>query len=123
MMQNSKVILWEESSLNLVTKLWHKINANPILNHKLSKSMKLVEIVVLLAMFGLVENKHTFDIMSFMKSRLRNQLNTHLDLYIHFFNQRFFILQSFHYDQTITKWQNKIDYCVNVWMQLALGDC
>ncbi len=122
-MQNSKVILWEESSLNLVTKLWHKINANPILNHKLSKSMKLVEIVVLLAMFGLVENKHTFDIMSFMKSRLRNQLNTHLDLYIHFFNQRFFILQSFHYDQTITKWQNKIDYCVNVWMQLALGDC
>jgi len=114
MMHNSKVILWEESSLNLVTRLWHKINANPILNHKLSGFMKLAKIVVVLVVFSLVENEHTFDIMSFMKNRLRNQLNTHLDLYTHFFNQRFFILQSFHCDQTITKWQNKIHNCVNV---------
>jgi hypothetical protein len=114
MMHNSKVILWEESSLNLVTRLWHKINTNPIFNHKLSEFMKLAKIVVALVVFGLVENEHTFNITSFMKSRLWNQLNTHLDLYTHFFNQQIFILQSFHYDQTITKWQNKIHYCVNV---------
>jgi hypothetical protein len=114
MTHNFKVILWEENSLNLVTKLWHKINKNPILNHKLSEFMKLTKIVVVLVVFGLVENEHTFDIINFMKSRLQNQLNTRLDLYTHVFNQRFFILQSFHYDQTITKWQNKIHYCVNV---------
>ncbi len=114
MMHNSKVVLWEESSLNLMTRLWHKIIANPILNHKFLEFMKLAKIVVVLEMFGSIEYEHTFNIMSFMKNRLRNRLNTHLDLCTHFFNQPFCILQSFPYDQTITKWQNKIHYCANV---------
>ncbi len=114
MMHNFKVVLWEENSLNLVTRLWHKVTANPILNHKLLEFMKLAKIVVVLEVFGSIEDRHTCNIMSFMKNRLWNQLNIHLDLCTHFFNQRFFILQSFPYDQTITKWQNKIHYCVNV---------
>ncbi len=76
--------------------------------------MKLAKIDVVLEMFGLVEDEHTLNTMSFMKSRLWNRLSTHLDLYTCFFNQQFFILQSFPYDQIITKWQNKIHYCVNV---------
>lgn len=76
--------------------------------------MKLAKIVVVLEVFGSIEDEHTFNIMSFMKSRLWNRLNIHLDLYTRFFNQRIFILQSFPYDQTITKWQNKIHYFANV---------
>lgn len=57
MMHNFEAILWEENNLNLITKLWHKITINPILNHKLSKFMKLVEIEVV-QVFGLIENKH-----------------------------------------------------------------
>jgi hypothetical protein len=74
--------------------------------------MKLAKIVVVLEVFGFIEDEHTFNIMNFMKSRLQSQLNIHLNLYTHFFNQHFFILQSFPYDQTITKWQNKIHYYV-----------
>ncbi len=85
MMHNYEVSLWEESSLNLVTRLWHKIITNPILNHKLSESMKLVEIVIV-QMFCLVKDECTFNTVSFMKNMLQNQLNIHLDLYTHFFN-------------------------------------
>jgi hypothetical protein len=72
MMHNSKVVLWEESSLNLMTRLWHKIIANPILNHKFLEFMKLAKIVVVREMFGSIEYEHTFNIMSFMNNRLRN---------------------------------------------------
>jgi len=57
MMHNFEGILWEENNLNLITKLWHKITINPILNHKLSKFMKLVEIEIV-QVFGLIEDKH-----------------------------------------------------------------
>jgi hypothetical protein len=42
MMHNSKAILQEENSLNPMTKIWPKIIANPIFNHKLLKFVKLV---------------------------------------------------------------------------------
>jgi hypothetical protein len=71
MMHNSKVVLQEESGLNPMTRLWCKFIANPILNHKLSKFMKLAKIDVV-QVFGLVENEHTFNIMSFMKNMLWN---------------------------------------------------
>jgi hypothetical protein len=46
-------------------------------NHKFSKYIKLIEIVVI-QVLGFVENEKTFSTIRFMKSRLQNQLNTHL---------------------------------------------
>jgi hypothetical protein len=103
MMHNSKAVLQEENSLNPMTRLWRKIIANPILNHKLLKFMKLAEIDVV-QVFGLVEDEHTFSIVNFMKSRLWNWLKAQLSLNTCFFNHRFFTLQSFPYDQAIAKW-------------------
>jgi hypothetical protein len=53
MMHNCKAILREESSLNPMTRLSRKIIANPILNNKLLKFMKLAKIDVV-QVFGLV---------------------------------------------------------------------
>jgi len=69
-----------------MTRLWRKIIANPILNHKHSKFMKLAKFGVV-QVFGLVENEHTFNIMNFMKNVLWNRLNTHLNLNTCFFSQ------------------------------------
>jgi hypothetical protein len=113
MMHNSETVLQEESSLNPMTRLWLKIIANLILNHKLLKFMKLAKTNVL-QVYGLIEDEHTFNIMSFMKSRLWNWLNTHLNLNTCFFNHQFFTLQSFLYDQAIAKWQGKIRYYADV---------
>lgn len=46
-----------------MTKVWHKITINLILNHKLSKFMKLVEIDVV-QVFGLVEDKRISNTMA-----------------------------------------------------------
>jgi hypothetical protein len=105
-MHNYEAILREENNLNLMIRLWCKITTNPILNHKLSKFMKLVEIVIV-QVFNLVEDECTFNTISFMKNRLQKRLNIHLDLYTHSFSQWFFTLQSFHYDQAIAKWKAK----------------
>jgi len=48
MIHNFKVVMHDQKNrLNLVIRLWRKFTAFPIFNHKLSKYMKLIDIVVL----------------------------------------------------------------------------
>lgn len=47
--------------------------------------------------------KETFSNLSFMKNKLRNRLNTHLDLCVKMFNQN-----KFHLVQFIVLWSNSI---------------
>jgi len=61
---------------------------------KSSQNMKLVEITNV-QIFSFVENKHTFSTLNFMKNRLQNQINTHLDLCTWFYSQHFFMLLTF----------------------------
>ncbi len=68
MIHNFEVVMHnQDNSLNPITKLWHKLTASPILNHKLSKYMKLTTIVVAQA-FGYIENEHMFNTFNFMKN-------------------------------------------------------
>jgi hypothetical protein len=71
--QNSDPILHEENDLNLLTKMWCKVFGSPFLNHKLLKFIKLTEIIVV-QMFGFVEDEHTFNIVAFMKTKPQNYL-------------------------------------------------
>jgi hypothetical protein len=41
MCHNSKIVLCEENNFNPFTKLWHKVFGFLVLNHKLSKFIKL----------------------------------------------------------------------------------
>jgi hypothetical protein len=79
----------QEGSLNPITRLWHKLITSSILNHKLSKHMKLTKIVVV-QMFNSIENEHMFSTFNFMKNQLQNQLSVHLDLCTQFYSQHFF---------------------------------
>jgi hypothetical protein len=49
-------ILWEDNNLNLVTQIWRKFFASTIPNHKLSKYIKLVDIVDV-QIFGSIEDE------------------------------------------------------------------
>jgi hypothetical protein len=60
-------------------RLWHKIYTSSVLN--LLKYIKLVEIIAI-QVIGLVEDKWTFNTIVFIKKKLHNCLNTHLDLCI-----------------------------------------
>ncbi len=67
MIHNFEIVMCDQdSSLNLVTRLWHKLTASPILNHKLLEYMKLTKIVIV-QVFGSIKNEHTFSMFNFMK--------------------------------------------------------
>jgi len=56
---------------------------------------------------GSVEDERTFSTFIFMKSKLRNQLTTHLDLVVKMYAQDFFTFQSFPFYIVITEWNEK----------------
>jgi hypothetical protein len=60
---------------------------------KIIKDLKLVEIVIIIVVRN-VENKKTFSTISFMKSKFRNCLTTHLDLVVQMYIQAFYKLET-----------------------------
>lgn len=88
MVHNVKPILCEDNELNPITRLWWKFSMSTILTHKLFEYMKLVEIAIV-QVLRFVENKHTFNMISFMNNKLWNRLNNHLDLCTKFIMNNF----------------------------------
>ncbi len=103
MLHNYKVTLCEKNQLNPLMRLWCKISTFVVLNLNLSKYIKLIEITVV-QVIGSIEDEQTFNTIAFIKNKLHNYLNTHLDLCTGSHNQQFFTLQNFLYDQAIAKW-------------------
>jgi hypothetical protein len=87
----AQAILCEDSKLNLVSKLWCKVFCCTIFNHILFEFIKLVEIVVI-QMFASIEDEQAFSMINFMKNKLWNCLNIHLDMCTRFYNHHLFML-------------------------------
>ncbi len=66
-------ILHEENDLNPLTRMWCEVFGSPLFNHKLLEFIKLTEIINI-QVFGYVEDEHTFNIVAFIKTKLRNYL-------------------------------------------------
>jgi hypothetical protein len=70
--------------------------------------MKVVEITMVVVL-GSLEDKRTFINpsinLTFMKNKLCNQRTTHLDLCVHMFTQKFYIVTNFPYDAAIVAWK------------------
>jgi len=65
-----------------------------ILKDRISEYFKLVELTIVVIL-GSVENEHSFSTITFMKSKLRNQLTINLDMVVKMYAQDFFTLQTF----------------------------
>jgi hypothetical protein len=64
---------------NRVIKMWVTINTNILLTKWLSEFLKLAEIVVVLV-FGSMENECIFSMFTFMKDKLHNRLGPNVDI-------------------------------------------
>jgi hypothetical protein len=51
---------------------------------------------------GLVEDERTFSILNYIKSKVRNNLQEHLDLTMHMYGQIFYDFKIFPFQDTIT---------------------
>jgi len=69
---------------NLVTKMWVTFKNNVLLIEYLSEFLKLVEIVVVLV-FGSMEDERNFSMLAFMKDKLHNRLGPTLNITIKMF--------------------------------------
>jgi hypothetical protein len=81
MMSNAWVTMgFDKSTLllevNPLTKFWHTIKANQLFCHVFFEYVKLVEIVVV-HVFGSMEDEQCISSLSFLKSKFRSALNPH----------------------------------------------
>ena len=73
--------------LNLVTKLWHCLNANSAMLMSFLEYIKLVQIA-LIHVLGSVEDERAFFLATFMEDKLQNRLDgEHLGLVVGMHNQ------------------------------------
>ncbi len=64
----------------------------------------VVEIAMVMVL-GSMEDERTFNNLAFMKRKSHNWLTTHLDLCVHMFTQKFYIVTNFPYDAVIATWK------------------
>jgi hypothetical protein len=63
---------------------------------------------------GSMEDKYCFSTLSFMKSKLWNQLTTHFDLVVKMFAQNHYTLDTFPFGDVIKDWvNNKVRYAID----------
>jgi hypothetical protein len=79
------------------------LHKNQVLKCKVSKYLKLVERVLVIVL-GSVEDERMFFTFTFVGSKLRNQLNTHLDLIVKMYMQESFTLDNFPFYIAIIQW-------------------
>ncbi len=65
-----------------------------ILKYRIYEYFKLIELAIVVIL-GSVENEHTFSTITFMTSKLKNQLTINLDMAVRMYAQDFFTLQTF----------------------------
>jgi hypothetical protein len=78
--------------LNPLTKFWRFLSSSRIFEHQILEYIKLVELLVV-QFIGLVQDERCFPKLTFMKTKLRNQLIVHLEVVIQMFSQKFFTIK------------------------------
>jgi hypothetical protein len=80
--------------INPLTSIWLVINASQLLFHYFLEFLKLVEIAMV-HVLGFVEDKHWSSYVSFLKTKLHNCLDPHLELVVVMFLKSFLLLTTF----------------------------
>jgi hypothetical protein len=86
------------------------LGSNALLASKLSEFVKVAKVAAV-TILASVEDEHTFSTLNYMKSKVRNNLNDHLDLVVRMYGQSFFDLKTFPMQDAISKWKDvKVHY-------------
>ncbi len=72
--------------------------------HSFPEYLKLVKIAMILHVFRSIENECCFSLVSFLKNKLHNHLNPHLELVVVMYYQKFFTLKNFPYQTSYDLW-------------------
>jgi hypothetical protein len=110
MLNNAQWAVDNNFGVNPLTCLWLKLSSNALLASKLLEWIKVAEIAAV-TILGSVEDERTFSTLNYMKSKVRNNLQEHLDLVVRMYGQNFYDLKSYPIHDAIRKWKEvKICY-------------
>ena len=105
MKSNAHVVMEPLYDINLVTIIWRTISASRVLSHGLPEYLKLAKIA-LVHVIGSVEDEGVCSSVSFLKTKLRNSLDSHLGVVVGMYSQNIYTLQNFPYDVVFDSWTN-----------------
>ncbi len=101
MMSNAQWAMDQPMDVNPMSRLWKKLFPNALLCVQLFEFMKVAKLVVVQIM-GSIEDESIVSTLTFMKTKLQNQLCEHLDLVVWMFVQPLYTINTFPYDDAIT---------------------
>lgn len=93
-----------KSDVARITTLWRELTASSAFVIRISEFAKLGNISVVLV-GGSIEDERVFSAMNFIKDKVRNRLDDHLELCVRLFSQNMFTLHTFPFVQAIAKWR------------------
>jgi hypothetical protein len=89
---------------NPLSLLWSRLQGSGgYLCGYLTEWFKMADLAVT-TVIGSVEDERTFSTLSWLKSKVRNRLNDHLDCTISVYSQKYFELSTFPYEKAIEHW-------------------
>ncbi len=81
------------------------IHASQLLFNVFFKYLKVAKIDMV-HVLGSVEDEQCFSSIAFLKNKVWNRLNNHLQLVVSMYAQKFFTLHNFPYEDTYKMWSN-----------------
>jgi hypothetical protein len=84
-------------------RMWALLITNQTICSKLLEWLKLVELSMVMVLSNM-EDERCFSNLSFMKSKLRSQLTTHLDLVVKMYAQSFYTMEIFSFTVVVKSW-------------------
>lgn len=103
MKSNSRTAMLPPYDVNPLTKIWRVLDSNNSLTENFGEFLKLAE-MALVHVIGSVEDERLFSSVAFLKSKLRNNLNEHIQVVVGMFSQRIFTLENFPYQSVFDDW-------------------
>ncbi len=91
--------------INPFTHMCQVIHASQLLSNIFPKNLKVVK-VAMVHVFGFVEDEQCFCSVAFLKNKVQNRLNNHLQLVASMYAQKNFTLHNFPYEDTYEMWSN-----------------
>ena len=89
--------------LNPLTKIWCVAEANGPLAGRFPTFLKLAHIAVAMVL-GSVEDERIFSSLAFLKSNIRNSLDSHLGVVVGLYSQKMFDIDTFPFDEAYDLW-------------------
>jgi hypothetical protein len=93
---------------NPLTVLWNMIYRSTFLTGSIPEFCKGSKIAVVTVVTS-VEDERTFSTLSWMKSKVRNRLNVHLDCTLRLFSQPWYSVSTFPYMDAVDHWKSICD--------------